>query len=66
MNSTTALIASFLGGAIAGACAALLLAPESGEDLRKRIADILRKRGILCTEQDIDALVEKLTEELHD
>ncbi len=31
------LIAGFVGGAIAGALSALLLTPESGEDLRKRV-----------------------------
>ena len=45
MKATT-LIAAFLGGAIAGAGAALLFAPEKGEDLRKQIHDLLKKYGI--------------------
>jgi gas vesicle protein len=58
------LISAFLGGAIVGAGAALLFAPEKGEDLRERIIGILRSRGIICSETDVDALVEQLTQEL--
>ncbi|MCM1519708.1 MAG: YtxH domain-containing protein [Lachnoclostridium sp.] len=57
---------AFIGGAIAGACAAVLFAPEKGEDLRNRIKDLLRKKGILCSENEIDALVEQLTTEIDD
>lgn len=66
MNNSLGIISAFLGGAIVGAGAALLLAPEKGEDLRKRVCDILRKRGILCTESDVDSLVEQLTQSLED
>lgn len=45
------ILAAFLGGAVVGAAAGILFAPESGEDTRSKIADALRKRGIkLCTE----------------
>ncbi len=60
------LLYAFIGGAIVGAGAALLFAPEKGEDLRRRIKEILRKKGILCTESEIDALVEQLTTEIDD
>lgn len=66
MNNSLGIISAFLGGAIVGAGAALLFAPEKGADLRKRICDLLRKRGIICTESDVDALVEQLTQELDD
>ena len=49
-----------------GAGAALLLAPEKGEDVRNRIAELLRKKGILCSDNEIDALVEQLTTEIDD
>ncbi len=64
MNNSLGIISAFVGGALVGAAAALLFAPEKGEDLRERIADILRKKGILCSETDIDTLVEQLTEDL--
>lgn len=47
-----------------GAGAAMLFAPEKGENLRRRIKDMLRKKGIICTENEIDALVEQLTSEI--
>ena len=64
MNNLT-ILSAFLGGAIVGAGAALLFAPEKGEDLRERVKGILRKRGICCNDK-IDALVEQLTTEIDD
>ena len=60
------LLYAFLGGSLVGAGAAILFAPEKGEDLRRRIKDLLRKKGIICTESEIDALVEQLTSEIED
>ncbi len=34
---------AFLGGALVGACAALLFAPSSGEETRKKIKDTVDK-----------------------
>lgn len=64
--SNLTLLYAFLGGALVGAGAALLLAPEKGEDVRTRIADLLRKKGILCSDNEIDALVEQLTTQIDD
>lgn len=65
MNNLSVLYA-FIGGAIVGAGAALLLTPEKGTDVRRRITELLRKKGILCSETEIDALVEQLTTEIDD
>ena len=54
---------AFLGGAIVGCGAALLFAPEKGEDLRERIAKLLKKKGIKITESEVDALVAELAGE---
>lgn len=64
--SSNSLLYAFIGGAVVGAGAALLFAPEKGEDIRARIADLLRKKGILCSDTEIDALVEQLTTEMDD
>lgn len=65
MSNLSALYA-FIGGAIVGAGAAILLAPEKGEDVRRRIRELLRRKGILCSDSEIDALVEQLTTEIDD
>lgn len=64
MNNSLGLLSAFIGGAIVGAGAALLFAPEKGEDVRNRICELLRKKGIICSETDVDALVEQLTQDL--
>ncbi len=64
--SNLSILYAFIGGAVVGAGAAMLFAPEKGEDLRRRIKEVLRKNGIICTESEIDALVEQLTSEIDD
>ncbi len=61
MKNTLNILYSFLGGAIVGCAAALLFAPEKGQDLRGRIQKVLRKRGIRISDQEVDALVAELT-----
>ena len=62
--SNLSILYAFLGGAIVGAGAAVLFAPEKGEDTRRKIKELLQKIGILCTDNEIDALVEQLTTEI--
>lgn len=64
--SNLTLLYAFIGGAIVGAGSALLFAPEKGADVRSRIAELLRKKGIICSDNEIDALVEQLTTEIDD
>lgn len=54
---------AFLGGAIVGAGAAILFAPEKGEDLRERIMKLLRRKGIKITDDEVDLLVAELAGE---
>lgn len=60
------LLYAFLGGAIVGAGAALLLAPEKGEDMRAEIKSLLRKYGICkCSkDEEIDEIVEQIAAEI--
>lgn len=52
---------AFLGGAVVGCAAAILFAPEKGSDLRKRIKEILKKRGIDFTDDEVEELVEQIS-----
>ncbi len=54
------ILAAFLGGAVVGAAAGILFAPESGEDTRSKIADALRKRGIKLSRTDMENLVDEI------
>ena len=51
---------AFLGGAIVGCSAALLLAPEKGSEVRAKICSLLRKKGIKISDAEVDALVAEL------
>ncbi|MCM1292690.1 MAG: YtxH domain-containing protein [Bacteroides sp.] len=62
--SKNPLLYCFVGGALVGAAAALLFAPEKGSELRRKIKETLQKKGILCTESEIDALVAQLTADI--
>ena len=54
---------AFLGGAIVGCSAALLLAPEKGEDVRAKICDLIKRKGIKISDAEVDALVAELARE---
>lgn len=63
MKALNCLLA-FVGGAAVGAIAGLLLAPEKGSDLRDKIAEALRKRGIRLSTKEMDNLIDEIAEEL--
>jgi gas vesicle protein len=64
---TTYIIAAFLGGAIVGAGAALLFAPEKGEDLREQIKTLLKKYGVCkCNSDEMEEIVDQLAAEIQD
>lgn len=54
---------AFLGGAIVGCGAAMLFAPEKGEELRERIVKILKRNGYKISDKEVDALVAELAGE---
>lgn len=60
------LLYAFLGGAIVGVGAALLLAPEKGEDMRAEIKSLLRKYGLCkCTkEEELEEIVDEIAAEI--
>lgn len=58
-------LAIFLGGVIVGAAATALVTPQRGDELRARIKDYLKQRG-LVEPDEIDNFVEIIAEEIED
>lgn len=67
MNSKVlGILYSFLGGAVVGCAAALLFAPEKGSDLRSRIKELLKKKGIDFSDDEVEQLVRQISAQIEE
>ncbi len=57
-------ISAVIGGAIAGAAVGLLMAPEKGENTRKKILDILKEKGVCLKKSKMEELVDEIEDEI--
>ncbi|MDE6143715.1 MAG: YtxH domain-containing protein [Muribaculaceae bacterium] len=57
-------ISAVIGGAIAGAAIGLLIAPEKGDDTRKKIIKALKEKGISLKKDKMDELVDEIEDQI--
>lgn len=55
----------FLAGVIVGGAAVALLTPTTGEELRARIKEILKRKGLIA-DAKLDEVVEMIASELEE
>ena len=55
----------FMAGVVVGGAAVALLTPTTGEELRQRIKDELKRRGLI-KDTDVDDVVEMIAAEIQD
>ncbi|MDE5713809.1 MAG: YtxH domain-containing protein [Muribaculaceae bacterium] len=57
-------ISAVIGGAIAGAAVGLLVAPEKGDDTRKKIMKVLKEKGISLKKSKMEELVDEIEDHI--
>lgn len=60
MANTGKILAAFVGGALIGAVAGLLLAPKTGEETRAEIKKILKEQGAKLDQAELEELCNKV------
>lgn len=60
MADTGKVLAAFVGGALIGAVAGLLLAPKTGEETRAEIKKILKEQGAKLNQAELEELCNKV------
>ena len=58
------LISAVIGGAIAGAAVGLLVAPEKGDDTRKKLLNLLKEKGINLKKSKLEELADEIEDQI--
>lgn len=66
MNKALGILYAFLGGAIVGCSVAILFAPEKGSDLRTRIKEMLKQKGIDFSDDEVEQLVKQISAQIEE
>lgn len=64
MKNGINIFAAVLGGMVIGVVCGALFTPEKGSDLRARIAEAIKQRGVRLNRKEMENLVDDITDEL--
>lgn len=62
-SNSSGTLGAFIGGALLGACGALLLTPVKGTDLRARLKKKLHEHSVILSDIEVDELIARLDED---